>query len=199
MKKFILNIGEWFFRYRDYTPIPLILLLIYIGEFNLIYTVIGVIFIILGESIRIISVAFIGGISRTRKGSVSRLVTDGPFSCARNPLYIGNFILSLGLSCLSGVWWFLIVYLVMFVVQYYPIIKWEENLLENKFGEEYLEYKKSVPCFFPKLRCSFFSGDFNYKKALKSERSTLTTVITLCIIMGVKFFAWQNILNWWNK
>ncbi|MCK4667000.1 isoprenylcysteine carboxylmethyltransferase family protein [Candidatus Dependentiae bacterium] len=197
MKNLILKIGHWFFRYRDYTPIPLILLLIYVGNFNFIWFSIAIGLTIIGETIRVVAVAYIGGISRTRKGSVDELVTSGPFNCVRNPLYIGNFILSLGFSCLSGKWWFLIIFFIMFFVQYIPIVLWEEDLLIKKFGEEYLEYQKHVPRFLPKFNCKGSStGKYNFKKAFKSEKSTLRTVIALFIIMSVKFFFWTEIITW---
>ena len=193
----MLKLGQWFFRYRDYTPIPIILLLFIIAEFNPVYFFTGISLTVIGELIRIIAVAYIGGISRTRKGTVDNLVTSGPFSRLRNPLYAGNFLLSLGLSCLSGVWWFLILYLFLFWIQYIPIVAWEEALLEKKFGEEYLNYKKAVPRFFPKLgKAGVSQGEYNFKKALKSERSTLSTVIIIYFIICTKFFFWNQLTEW---
>ncbi|MDD3627813.1 MAG: isoprenylcysteine carboxylmethyltransferase family protein, partial [bacterium] len=146
------------------------------------------------------SVAYIGGISRTRKGSVDNLVTSGPFSKVRNPLYDGNFLLSLGLSFLSGIWWFLLVYLLMFWIQYIPIVLWEEDLLEKKFGNEYLDYKKDVPRFFPRFsKNKSNEGSYNFKKAFKSERSTLSTIIILYLIICTKFFFWNQIMEWVKK
>ena len=85
----------------------------------------------------------------------------------------------------------------MFFVQYIPIVLWEEDLLKKKFGEEYLEYQKHVPRFLPKFNCKGSSaGKYNFKKAFKSERSTLRTVIALFIIMSVKFFFWTEIITW---
>ena len=189
MNKKTIKIGEWFFKHRDYTPITLIIILILISQFNLIYFIIGIVLTLIGEFIRFYSVAFIGGISRTRKGSVSNLITEGPFNCVRNPLYLGNFILSLGISFLSSNPFFLLAYIILFWIQYIPIVLWEEELLLHKFGEAYIRYKSSVPRFFPKFNCKPWKGKKDFKKALKSEKSTLLTIFGLYLIISVKFFV----------
>lgn len=83
----------------------------------------------------------------------------------------------------------------MFTIQYYPIIKWEENLLQNKFGEEYHEYKKKVPAFIPNFKKGLFQGEHDFKKAFKSERSTLSTIFILYLIIVLKFTLFPDFFN----
>ena len=72
------------------------------------------------------------------------LVVAGPYRFTRNPMYLGVAGLYLGLALWFGVFWALILLpAVIAVVQYYVIAR-EEQYLEQKFGEEYLEYKARV-------------------------------------------------------
>ena len=47
-----MNIGNFFFKYRSYTPIPLVAVILYNAQLANAYVVLGLIFVILGESIR---------------------------------------------------------------------------------------------------------------------------------------------------
>ena len=62
------RIGNFFFKYIGFTPIPIALMITYWHqEFNLIMVGVGLPILLLGEIIRILSVRHIGGKSRTRK------------------------------------------------------------------------------------------------------------------------------------
>ena len=91
------SLGETFFKYRDYTPIPLILIVLFVAKPSVFTATLGTIVLTFGELFRIYSVAFIGSISRTRKESLgNQLITSGPFKWVRNPLYLGNFFIVFG-------------------------------------------------------------------------------------------------------
>lgn len=182
----MLKLGEFFFKLRDYTPIPFIIyMLVYGGDtmsFNTL--VIGTCCIILGELIRIFGVAYIGGVSRTRTFSTGqKLITGGPFSHVRNPLYIGNLFLSGGLAIFANVGVvFNLVFFTFFFIQYIPIIHWEENNLRNNFGKDFDEYTQKVPRWIPALSPKYQDQEVirgEYKAAIKSERSTLISAIVL--------------------
>jgi protein-S-isoprenylcysteine O-methyltransferase Ste14 len=72
------------------------------------------------------------------------LVTDGPFSFTRNPLYVAGTMLVLGIGLVSGIVWFLLLaILAAFTVQKLAI-EWEERHLQARFGETYLDYARRV-------------------------------------------------------
>jgi protein-S-isoprenylcysteine O-methyltransferase Ste14 len=72
------------------------------------------------------------------------LVTDGPFSFTRNPLYVAGTMLVLGIGLVSGiVWFFFLALLAAFTVQKLAIER-EERHLQARFGEAYLDYASRV-------------------------------------------------------
>jgi protein-S-isoprenylcysteine O-methyltransferase Ste14 len=72
------------------------------------------------------------------------LVTAGPFSFTRNPLYVAGTMLVLGIGLVSGIVWFLLLaILAAFTVQKLAIER-EERHLQARFGETYLDYASRV-------------------------------------------------------
>lgn len=79
------------------------------------------------------------------------LVTDGPYSMVRHPLYVFSLIGAVGIG-LASENLLVLALIVIFYLSYYPFtILAEERKLTNKFGEVYLEYAKRTPRFLPKF------------------------------------------------
>ncbi len=79
------------------------------------------------------------------------LVVAGPYQYVRNPMITGVLILLTSEWLILGFWpivWWMFLFLVMNMV-YFPLF--EEKDLEKRFGEEYLEYKRNVPRWFPRI------------------------------------------------
>ena len=74
----------------------------------------------------------------------SKIVTSGTYAYSRNPIYLGWFVLLAGRGLMRASVLALLVAAAMLLVLYWAVIVAEEAYLENKFGEEYLRYKKSV-------------------------------------------------------
>jgi protein-S-isoprenylcysteine O-methyltransferase Ste14 len=72
------------------------------------------------------------------------IVTEGPFSFSRNPLYVGITSLFIGLSLLIGTWWGFMLIVPAELILHYGVILREERYLEQKFGDSYLTYKNAV-------------------------------------------------------
>jgi protein-S-isoprenylcysteine O-methyltransferase Ste14 len=80
-----------------------------------------------------------------------KLVTTGIYRYVRHPQYLGFLIITLGMN----VWWLTLIMLALWpvvVIVYYRLAKTEEKDAEEKFGEEYLEYKRGVPGWIPRIR-----------------------------------------------
>ncbi|MFX1368333.1 MAG: methyltransferase family protein [Promethearchaeota archaeon] len=81
----------------------------------------------------------------------SKLITTGPYAYTRNPLYLSATILFIGWTLLLR-YTFLLLVTVMYLFLFRFAAKWEEEELAERFGEEYLSYKKRVPFFIPRIR-----------------------------------------------
>jgi len=80
-----------------------------------------------------------------------KLVTTGIYRYIRHPQYLGFFLITLGMN----VQWLTIITLALWpvvVIVYYKLANTEEKDAEEKFGEEYLKYKRRVPGFIPRIR-----------------------------------------------
>ena len=183
------TLAETLFKYRSYTPIPWGILMLIFYNGNLLSWLIGGTLLIIGEAIRIWAIIFAGSLTRTTTCvKAKELVTCGPFSYTRNPLYIGNIIIYVGFGVLTySLFPYLqILALGWFIFQYNLIIRLEEEFLESKFGELYIEYKKNVPRFFPSFmekegEC-FSSLKPNFKKGFKSELRTLQALLSVALL-----------------
>jgi len=79
------------------------------------------------------------------------LVTEGPYSMVRHPLYVFSLIGAIGIG-LASENVLVLGLIVVFYLFYYPFtILAEERKLTNKFGQAYLEYMKKTPRFLPRL------------------------------------------------
>jgi protein-S-isoprenylcysteine O-methyltransferase Ste14 len=77
-----------------------------------------------------------------------RVVTHGPFSVVRHPVYLGVVLFYLGLLVMTLSLLTFLVWCV--VVGLYYFISWkEEELLVDKFGGEYERYRRRVPMLLP--------------------------------------------------
>ncbi|GFP31911.1 hypothetical protein HKBW3S42_00217 [Candidatus Hakubella thermalkaliphila] len=78
------------------------------------------------------------------------LVTTGLYRYVRHPQYGGLILLTVGML----IQWPTLITLLMWPIlatAYFRLARREERELEERFGEEYLEYKASTPAFFPAL------------------------------------------------
>lgn len=183
--------GKVLFKWRSYTPVPLVLIALLGSNPALSRVIIGSLIVSIGEILRIWSGGYLGGSLRTRKIGGEVLVKSGPYSYTRNPLYLGNLLLSVGMAiCFWALMPYLMVILLLFFFfQYHSIIKAEEEYLATKFGEDYVLYRDSVPAFFPRLRRKERNnGDFSFSRALRTERATFQNIGALYLLLAVRCF-----------
>lgn len=76
--------------------------------------------------------------------STTTLISEGPFSLTRNPLYLSVLLLFAGIALLVNEVWMLCLIPVMFVALDRGAVIHEEEYLERKFGDQYLDYKRRV-------------------------------------------------------
>src|SRR6476646_10540525 len=179
------RIGATLFRNRSWLPILFIgVPLLVPARMSPAGWIVGAICIVTGEWIRLAGVAAAGTVTRRRSRTVQRLVTYGIFAWVRNPLYVGNFLIWIGFTVISGVLWFLPVAALLFAVEYTLIVRYEEGVLESIFGDEYLAYKTRTPRWFPSPPATREAGEHQWGEAWRSEISTFLqyAVITALFI-----------------
>lgn len=79
------------------------------------------------------------------------LANSGPYAHTRNPLYLGTFLLGMGVAIGSGAAWFVAVFAAVYLVIYVPVMLAERDTMRDLFSDEYEEYSKHVPLFVPRF------------------------------------------------
>lgn len=80
------------------------------------------------------------------------LAVSGPYRYTRNPLYLGNLLLGLGLALGARTWASLAVFAAYFLVFYSAAVLRERRRMKDLFPGGYAAYRSRVPLFFPSLR-----------------------------------------------
>jgi protein-S-isoprenylcysteine O-methyltransferase Ste14 len=78
------------------------------------------------------------------------LITQGPYSIVRNPIYLGMFGMILGTGLVFSRWWMALIAIFFFLIGNQIRIRAEEKLLRESFGEKFDDYARRVPAFFPR-------------------------------------------------
>jgi len=88
-------------------------------------------------------------VARTIEGH--ELVTRGPYSLVRNPIYLGMFGMMVATALSLTVWPVLLAAIVVFLTGTAIRIRSEEKLLRATFGAQFEDYARRVPAFLPGL------------------------------------------------
>jgi len=81
-----------------------------------------------------------------------QLVRSGPYRVVRHPIYSSLFGMLVCSILLLTEWTWAVACLATFVLGTEIRVRWEDQLLESRFGEEFLEWKERVPGYIPFLR-----------------------------------------------
>lgn len=80
-----------------------------------------------------------------------KLITQGPYSVVRNPIYTGMLGMLLATGLVISHWIGLVVAIIVFAIGTVIRVRSEENLLRGAFGAEFEEYARRVPAVIPYL------------------------------------------------
>jgi protein-S-isoprenylcysteine O-methyltransferase Ste14 len=161
--------GYRLFRYRGQIPVVLFACtvpVIWFTDYSFLtpnryylLTICSVVVCMLGMWVRAYTIATTpkGTSGRNTKKQVAESLNQtGIYSLIRHPLYLGNFLMWIGIAAFTFNVWFVVIVALLFWIYYERIMFAEERFLEKKFGQEFLDWSMKVPAFFPMFK--------NYKK-----------------------------------
>lgn len=161
----MIKIGNFFFKYRNW-----IFILFYAALFipswpllskgqlskNYYFLPIGIGFLItcFGQLIRGLTIGLTPIVKDGKKRSpfADSLIIIGLFNHCRNPLYIGNILMLLGVGILANSFVYVAIIIPLFLFIYQSIVLAEENFLHKKFGADYDAYCEKVNRWWPRLK-----------------------------------------------
>lgn len=205
----MIAIGNFFFKYRNWLFIILYLLLfvpspplfdenVFGPQYYLYPMILGLVITITGQLIRgaTIGLAYIIRGGKEGKVYAEELVTTGIFNHCRNPLYVGNILMLLGVGVLSNSLLYVAVIMPLFLLIYQAIVLAEENFLRNKFKASFDNYCRRVNRWIPSLKgigTTFSSMHFKWKRWVLKEYNT--QYIWLTGIVLILLFKYPQLTN----
>jgi protein-S-isoprenylcysteine O-methyltransferase Ste14 len=208
------NSGNKLFKYRGQIPVFLFLLAIPVIYFTnpdyltagqkLIINIVAISLSASGFVVRAISIATTpkGTSGRnTKSGQVAEsLNTTGIYSTIRHPLYLGNYLMWIGIVLFTYNFWFVIVVSLLYWLYYERIMFAEERFLERKFGDDYMAWANKTPAFFPGFgNYTPNVVPFSLVSILRREYSgVLATVIGFVFVDDLRRLFSENEQLEWN-
>ncbi len=194
--------GDWLFRWRSYLPLLLLpLFVVAIREsillevqynnklFISIYEIGAIAISFFGLFIRAITVGFASsGTSgrNTKAQKADSLNTTGIYATVRHPLYLGNFIIFLGIILFIKIWWFVLICSLIYWIYYERIMYREEEFLRRKFKDLYVQWSIKTPAFIPRLsQWQKSDQTFSMKKVLQSEYIGFAEIIACFTLLKI--------------
>lgn len=207
--------GQALFRWRGHIPLLFIApLLLALKESAHIETVVGevaediwVLFCFIlslsGLALRAFTVGFVPANTSGRNAREQRadvLNTTGMYSVVRNPLYLANYIIILGVLLSIKVWWLALLATLVFFIYMERIILTEESFLESKFGKTYDDWRERTPVILPDFKLwKAAETAFSWKTVLKREYPGLLAIGSAFFITEVVVdlvFEHENFSEW---
>ena len=179
----LVRYGNFLFKYRDLV-FPAVLLALFLltdphwpggrDDRDTVLDIVGFGIALLGQILRaaVVGYAYIIRGGKNKQVYAEELVTRGFFNHSRNPLYVGNLLILLGLLV---IWNSPLAYLIgvpFFLLGYIAIVAAEEAFLRRKFGADYDAYAARVPRWWVRLggfRESMEGMEFNWRRVVLKE------------------------------
>lgn len=139
---------------------------------------VGIVLIVIGIAGRLWSTLYIGG-----KKSAT-VVTDGPYSITRNPLYVFSSIAAIGVGAQMGSITAAVGFGVACAAAFHLVILREEKFLSTNLGADYSAYMAAVPRFFPNPSL-YREGDTG---GFKPSRLLVTLLDGLVFLVAMPLF-----------
>lgn len=111
------------------------------------------------------------------------LVTEGPYSMCRNPLYFFSLIGALGIGLVTEMFSIALTILIFYLLYYPNVIRSEEAVLSDVHGNTYEMYRSSTPCLLPRL--SLFREPRQYVVVPRTFRKKMFGLLWFIWLVGI--------------
>jgi len=182
------TLGTMLFRFRSFTPLPVIALVGWLlwrsrgtagpggPAVDAALNAVGLALAAAGQALRFYTLGLVRE-GTSGQGAVlqaTHLNTRGPYARVRNPLYLGNLGICLGLLLVAHEPWAYLVGLGFFFGEYHFIIRAEERFLLELHGGAYRDFLARVPRWVPRLSPAYpgaLNDRFDWRRGLKKEHN----------------------------
>lgn len=147
--------------------------------------------IMLGQIIRVSA----RGYKAEHSQDSQALIQGGPYQVVRNPMYLGIFLIGLGVARAIFKWWAVTFFIVVFIIRYVVLIYKEEKKLLAIFPQEYPQYCRKVPRLFPALSTIIKLDIVEYLPIkiswFKKEIGSMITLLLVVLLIE----SWEDIVT----
>ena len=206
----LIKSGNLFFRFRN-ALFPIFIVCVFLftrpayflrsEPLDTIAVAMGIMVALAGQALRLLVIGFAYIKRGGKDGRVyaDTLVSEGFYAHVRNPMYIGNFLILVGVGIIYGSAWIYLVVVPFFSFVYLSIVVTEEHYLRGRFGAEYDAYCKRVNRFLPNfrgIRKSLAHFHYDWRKALRKDYGTFFGVLFGCLATALtKQYYFRGIPN----
>jgi len=197
-------LGRLLFRYRNML-FPCAFALVFLPGPRLfadpmIALVLGAACALLGQTVRALTIGlkYIIRGGRQRRVYARDLVTDGLYAHTRNPMYIGNMLILIGVAIASNSWACLATAVPLFILAYACIVAAEEEFLRREFGAAFAAYCQQVPRWIVRLnglRQTLRDTTFHWRRLVVKEYGTVCGWIGGLSLLGLMRLAQNHALS----
>lgn len=149
----------------------------------------GFALILLGQIIRVSARGYKAENSQDSRA----LIQGGPYQVVRNPMYLGIFLIGLGVVLAIFRWWAAGIFVVVFIIRYILLIYKEEKKLSLVFPGEYSGYCRKTPRIFPSFSSMIKLDIVEYLPIkmvwFKKEIGSIFTLLFLALFIE----SWEDI------
>ncbi|MGH9930127.1 MAG: methyltransferase family protein [Pyrinomonadaceae bacterium] len=113
------------------------------------------------------------------------LITAGPYSLMRHPIYSSMLLLTVGIFLAFGSWFAAALAVIPTIVLNYWQAKYEETFLVERYGSEAREYQHHLPIFIPQIWDPFpvKNGTFSFLQGIKHDIGPLSAFVCFGLVM----------------
>ena len=163
-------------RYRQLTGIMFIIFMTIVGKPFGSALAVGAILVLLGVLVRM----WASGHIKKYKA----LATDGPYAYVRHPLYVGNTLLGIGFSLASGLWWGILLFILIMLFFYPHAIRLEDEKLHRLFGDAWESWRRKTRALIPTVSAKDATGgDWSFYQSLRQNGEPIIALfLFVCLI-----------------